>query len=352
MEVTIHINGQIGSTLGIKGVDLIDIIQQVKSQQGATSYRVLINSEGGVVDVGFDIFNYLKSLQLPLTTVGSGLVASIATVIFMAGDKRILTKGTEFMIHSPMGGVDGTADEIAEYAEHVRDAETKLIKFYTNQTGLSQDAIAPLLKNETWLTEEQAISLGFATASNEPILAKAFIINQKPNNSMTTEDKSWIEAKFAAILNSFKKPVSNIMLQDANGVSIDFPEVADGETPAIGAVANVDGQPAEGEYLMPDGSTFVFSGGALAEVIVPVDDELATLRQQLADKEAELAANATALTEKETQLTNLIKEVKELKAGITSRFDGESKKENNKTDEPVTNSAKSALENLKNKRKR
>jgi ATP-dependent protease ClpP protease subunit len=85
MEGIIYINGQIGSTPTEKGVELIDIIQQVKAQEGALSFRVHINSEGGVVDTGFDIFNYLKSLQLPITTVGSGLVASIATVIFMAG---------------------------------------------------------------------------------------------------------------------------------------------------------------------------------------------------------------------------------------------------------------------------
>lgn len=352
MEGTIYINGQIGSTPEQTGVELIDIIQQVKSQSGATSFRVHINSEGGVVDTGFDIFNYLKSLQVPITTIGSGLVASIATVIFMAGDSRILTNGTEFMIHSPMGGIDGTADQIAEYAESVRDCENKLIKFYTNQTGLSSDALAPLLRNETWLTGEQAISLGFATAQNEPILAKAFI-NLKTN--MTKEDKSWIESKFEAILNSFKKPVVNIILQDANGVSIEFPEVAEGETPAIGAMANVDGQPAEGEYIMPDGSTYVFAGGTLAEIREAEEDkanqEVEELKRQLAEKEAALEANSKTIAEQEAKITNIVKEVKELKAGITSRFDGDEKKDNKKG-EAVTNSALSALENLKNKRRK
>jgi ATP-dependent Clp endopeptidase proteolytic subunit ClpP len=354
MEGTIFINGQIGTTETQKGVELIDIIQQVKSQVGATSFRVHINSEGGVVDTGFDIFNYLKSLKLPITTVGSGLVASIATVIFMAGDKRILTTGTEFMIHSPMGGIDGTADQIEQYAQEVRDCENRLIKFYSQQTGLSSDALQPLLKNETWLTEDQATSLGFATALNEPILAKAYL-NINTDKSMTKEDKSWIEEKFSQILNSFKKPVVNIVLQDANGVSIEFPEVAEGESPEVGAIATVDGQPAEGEYVMPDGATYVFVGGALSEMIVNdenvLEEELASLRKQLAEKEAALEANAKTIAEKDAQITNIVKEVKELKAGITSRFDGEEKKDNKKGD-TVTNSALSALENLKNKRRK
>jgi ATP-dependent protease ClpP protease subunit len=354
MEGTIYINGQIGSTPEQRGVELIDVIQQVKAQVGATSYRVHINSEGGVVDTGFDIFNYLKSLGLPITTVGSGLVASIATVIFMAGDKRVLTTGTEFMIHLPMGGIDnGTADEIENYAQEVRDCENRLIKFYSQQTGLNSEALQPLLRNETWLTEDQATSLGFATLLNEPIVAKAYL--NKTEKSMTKEDKSWIEEKFQSILNSFKKQVVNIVLQDANGVSIEFPEVAEGESPEVGSIATVDGQPAEGEYLMPDGATYVFVGGALSEMIVNdesvLEDELNDLRKQLAEKEAALEASLTTITDQEAQITNIVKEVKELKAGITSRFDGEEKKENKKTDN-VVNNAKSALENLKQKRRK
>jgi ATP-dependent Clp endopeptidase proteolytic subunit ClpP len=350
MEGTIYINGQIGSTPDQKGTELIDIIQQVKSQTGATSFRVHINSEGGVVDTGFDIFNYLHSLKLPITTVGSGLVASIATVIFMVGDKRILTSGTQFMIHSPMGGIDGTADEIELYAQSVRDCETKLIKFYTNQTGLGTDAIAPLLRNETWLTEDQATSLGFATSLNEPILAKAYL-NLNNDKPMNKEDKSWIEDKFNSILNAFKKPILNIVLQDANGVAIEFAEVMEGETPTIGAIATIDGTPAEGEYIMPDGSTYIFLAGELTEIVVSGDVELDALRKQLADKEAELQASAVTIAEQEVQITNIVKEVKELKAGITSRFDGAEKKEKKEAGKVVVNDAKTALENLKNKRK-
>ena len=355
MEGTIYINGQIGSDSIQKGVELIDIIQQVKAQTGSTSFRVHINSEGGIVDTGFDIFNYLKSLQVPITTVGSGLVASIATVIFMAGDKRILTSGTQFMIHSPWGSIDGTADEIENYAQSVRDAENKLIKFYTNQTGLGSDAIAPLLRNETWLTEDQATSLGFATLLNEPILAKAYL-NLNNDKQMNKEDRSWIESKFEAIQNLFTKKIVNIVLQDNNGLEIEFPEVMDGESPAIGDVATVDGQPASGEYLMPDGSTYVFVDGALSEIKeVEVEDaaqaELEALRKQLAEKEAELQANAETIVAQDAQITNIVKEVKELKAGITSRFDGGEKKENKK-EGAIVNDAAAALANLKNKKRK
>ena len=103
----IYISGLIGTFGDEKGVELIDVISQVKKQPQATSFEVYINSEGGVVDVGFDIYNFLKSLGLPITTIGNGMVASIATVIFMAGTKRVVTPNTDFMIHLPMGGIEG-----------------------------------------------------------------------------------------------------------------------------------------------------------------------------------------------------------------------------------------------------
>jgi len=171
---------------------------------------------------------------------------------------------------------------------------------------------------------------------------------------MTKEDKSWIEEKFSAILNSFKKQIVNIVLQDANGVAIDFTEVLEGETPELGSVATIDGQPAEGEYIMPDGSTFIFVAGELTEIVlVDTNEELDALRKQLAEKEAELQANATKIAEQEETITNIVKEVKELKAGITSRFDGDKKKDKKSgDDDPIVNHAAAALENLKNKRRK
>ena len=101
MTGNIYISGQIGSFDGTPGIELIDVVSQVKKQPKATAFNVHINSEGGLVDVGFDIYHYLKSLGKPITTIGSGIVASIATVIFMAGSKRLIRENTPFMIHLP-----------------------------------------------------------------------------------------------------------------------------------------------------------------------------------------------------------------------------------------------------------
>jgi len=332
MEGNIYITGLIGSLDNETGVELIDVIQQVKKQQGATSFNVHINSEGGVVDTGFDIYNYLKSLNVPITTVGGGLVASIATVIFMAGDTRILRDNTQFMIHLPMGEVGGTADEIESYVTSVRQAEKKLIDFYKKETNTTEEAIRPLLTNETWLTNEQAINLGFATQPNLPMVARAYFNTN--NNKMTKEDKGFFTELINKILHKGQKIVS-LDLTDADGVIVTFTELLDGDKPKIDDVATVDGKPAEGEYLI-DGATYTFVGGKVTEISDSAEDpkeddvEMNALKQENESLKEQLA---TASANHETLLIDVVN----LKKQITSRFEVDGKKEPKKEKEEITN---------------
>jgi ATP-dependent Clp protease protease subunit len=149
MTGNIYISGQIGTFDGVAGVELIDVIGQVKKQPQASAFNVHINSEGGLVDVGFDIYHYLKALGKPITTIGSGIVASIATVIFMAGNQRQVRENTPFMIHLPWGGSMGTANELEQFADQLRAIEKKMVGFYKKALNLQEQALLPLLKNET-----------------------------------------------------------------------------------------------------------------------------------------------------------------------------------------------------------
>lgn len=357
MNGNIYINGLIGSFGSEIGVELIDVITQVKKQPQAQSFTVHINSEGGAVDVGFNIYEYLVNLGLPIKTVGSGLVASIATVIFMAGSERVLKENTQFMIHLPWGGVDGTAEEIESFAKEVRLVEDKLIKFYTEKLNISKEAIRPLLENETWLNNTQTLDLGVTTAKHLEIAARVYF-NSKIDKSMSKfneEDKGWFHEKFEkieALFNSNKESIKALELQDANGTTLDFADVADDAMPALEDVATVDGEPAEGDYVMPSGETYVFAGGVLTE-IKPVEEEaeedVEALKAENADLLEQIEALKTDVTEKEDSITNLSKEVKEIKAKITSSFKTE--KTDGKKEETEKSEAINALSILKEKRK-
>jgi len=349
----IYISGQIGEFDGVTGVTLIDVISQVKKQPDAISFNVHINSEGGLVDVGFDIFYYLKALGKPVTTIGSGIVASIATVIFMAGSTRMVRENTPFMIHMPWGGGAGNADELEAFTAELRNIEKKLTDFYKKELSLESEAVEPLLKNETWLSPEQLDTLGFT--NSQPVKAVAVVkTNFKPNNNdMTEKDKSWMEGLFSKVLAKFSGAKAMIV-QDANGTEIDFAGLADGDTVAVGATATVDGAPADGEYTLPDGTTYVFAAGSLTE-IKPAESgdnaELDTANARIAELEAELVAAKAETTTTTTAMASIKKEVEDLKTQIFSKYKLDGKVDPKKKTEPADRAAglKNYLETKKGK---
>lgn len=321
----IYITGEIGVE-----VHLIDVIKQVQDQKEALEYNVFINSIGGYVDVGFDIYNYLEKLNKTITTIGSGYVCSIATVIFLAGTKRILKNGVQFMIHNPSGGVEGTAEQIANYNKELINVENNLIKFYSEKTSLPKEALIPLLRNESFLTIDEAFSLGFSNEKLIENIKASFKINNKKNDkkmNLNVEDKNWLENLFTNFSKRFLKSKA-IMLIDANGTEINFPEVDEGTNPQVGDKGEINGVSVEdGTYVMPslNNASITFVGGVITEIIEenklePLKKENESLRDQL-----------TEMTEKyentNKKLTDFEIEFKELKNKFTAKFNFQVKKE-------------------------
>lgn len=309
----INIYGQIGSFDGQKGVELMDVISQVRKQPEATGFNVYIDSPGGSVDVGFDIYNYLKSLGLPIATVGEGLVASIATVIFMAGNKRIVSPDTEFMIHLPMGGIEfATASEMEDYTKRMKQVENEIVNFYSNTLNLGKEALFPLLRNETWLSDEQLIDLGFVTTSSDmQVAAIAKKSKSKINNKMT--NKKGKLRQILDILQSKGDEMVAKMIFTADEKELIFPDVEDDGVIEVGAKATFDGQPAEGEVVGQDGNTYVFEAGILTAIVEPVVEEEVT--------EDEMIEALTETLELVNELNNRVEKVEKEAVGIKTERD-------------------------------
>ena len=372
MNGNIYINGAIGTFLDEngnveeKGIELLDVIMQVKNQPKAESFTVYINSPGGYVDVGFEIYDYLKSLGKPIKTIGQGVVASIATVIFMAGNTRILKPNTDFMIHLPSGGIEGNSDEIENYSKYIKETEKRILKFYHETAGLTEAEILPLLKKETFLSGDEAYKIGFATEKVSQPEAVAYF---KPNinkKSMSTKARPSIWEEVKAILKGHK--ILNKIVFDAEGKELDFYELEDSATIEIGAKAKYDGQDANGEYKVQseeDASivlTYVFENGVLMEIQEPAPQEDPAPNEEMTALQEELDALKKQLEDKETsvvdlteQVTNLKKENKSYKEAITAIRNLESEKQpaqpakqkQNPTTEPAkTNRIAAGITNL------
>lgn len=353
MKAFIEITGVIGEQ-----TTLASVISQVKKVQNVSELEVRINSVGGLVTEGFLIYDYLKNLQLNITTIADSFCASIATVIFMAGNKRVIKPNTEFMIHAPHVQPEESlnAGQLQMYADEMLKCEKQLIDFYENNTNLTKDELKPLLQNDTYLTSEQARNFGFSNSDEIPQLKAVamYNINLDNNQKMNVEDKNWLDKQFSKIENLFKIKAKALLLQDSNGVEINFTELETGATPQVGDVATIDGQPAEGTYVMPqlEDASVVFVSGAVTEIIpyVEEEDELAKAKQRVAELEAQIETSKKDALEKENQLLNAQADFLNFKKEFSSKFKLEFEKEK-KQEEKETSTFVKALENLKNSKK-
>lgn len=271
MSNTIYISGIIG-----EDVTLIDVIRQHKALgEDTTSIDVIIDSVGGSVDVGMSIFNYLDKLE-NVTTIAKQAY-SIAASIFMAGSNRIVEEGEDvLMIHLPwVDGFSGNSYQLEGVVKELQAIENDLVNFYTNFTNIDKDTIKNLLQNDTFLSSDEAVELGFATSVKATLKAVAFYDNKSEQDTKKMSKTN----KFIKALNEFfndkiDATIQNLILQDANGDDINFEDLESDAVPQIGDKAkDSDGKAIDGERTATDGSKWVFEKGVLTEVIAPEQTE-------------------------------------------------------------------------------
>lgn len=123
---------------------------------------IRINSGGGSVFAGMAIYSVIKRHNAPTKTAYiDGLAASMASVIPLAADRVIMPANALYVIHKPLAGFMGNADEFRQRADILDKIEGQAIDIYEAKTGLSREKIAKMLKAETWLTGKEALEFGF-----------------------------------------------------------------------------------------------------------------------------------------------------------------------------------------------
>lgn len=135
---------------------------------------VTINSPGGSVVCGLAIFDALRAYRGgQVVTTARGLAASMASVIFLAGDRRAIEPNAMLMIHNPWTITTGDADAHRETADLLDKLNLRLRSIYSERTELSEDAVTTMMDKETWLDATEAVSAGFAHEVSAPAPAKA-----------------------------------------------------------------------------------------------------------------------------------------------------------------------------------
>ena len=135
---------------------------------GASKIVVPINSLGGDVFAANAIFNELMRHELPVETRVDGVAASAASLIFMAGDERIMPENATLMVHNAWTIAAGTADELRDTAEMMDKVREGIVSAY-RRSGQSEESVIEMMDATTWMTALDAQALGFCTAIEEPV---------------------------------------------------------------------------------------------------------------------------------------------------------------------------------------
>lgn len=124
---------------------------------------VHINSYGGEVAEGLAIHNSLKNHPAKVTTICDGFGCSAASVVFMAGDVRIMNPASLLMIHNAWSSASGNAKELRKAADDLEVISNASAETYRARVNIPEEQLTELLDNETWITPKDAVAWGFAT---------------------------------------------------------------------------------------------------------------------------------------------------------------------------------------------
>lgn len=135
-----------------------------------------ITSPGGDVFEGMAIYNAIAKYRDRVVVNISGVAASIASVIALAGSSLRMAEGTFFMIHNPWSGTVGEAKDLRARADTLDKIRGEILGVYQRKTGMSAEDIGAAMDATTWYTPEEAYTAGFANeiAGTGEIAALAF----------------------------------------------------------------------------------------------------------------------------------------------------------------------------------
>lgn len=239
---TINIKGTIVSDNDKPFYDMLGLTatapKDIVLPENGEPVEVIINSGGGDVYAGSEIYTALRSYAGDVTVKIVGIAASAASVIAMAGDVVEISPVAQFMIHNVSAGRRGDNRDFAHEAEVLAGFNHSIANSYVAKTGKGMAELLELMNKESWFTAEKAVEHGFAdkimfaqeeapllVASSSPVLSSEVLgklANLKQMDSSAMDMDRLADKIAERLVQKTAQPVQVIL-------------TADGMTTAIGA---------------------------------------------------------------------------------------------------------------------
>ncbi len=153
---------------------IVSQLLYLEAEDSEEPIHMYISSPGGSVMAGLAILDTMNLISAPVHTYAMGMVASMAAVLFSAGEKghRYIMPNAEVMIHQPLGGTSGQASDIEIQANHILKLKKRLYKILSQATGKHVKTIEKESDRDNYFEAEEAIKFGLADKILETITKK------------------------------------------------------------------------------------------------------------------------------------------------------------------------------------
>ena len=145
---------------GIEATCSKDIENAIEKANGE-ELEILINSPGGYVDVGSEIYTLLKDYNGKTTGKILGMAASAASVAAMGVDELLISPTARIMIHNASGVIQGDYRTMEHGSEILKDCNEAISNAYALKTGLDKETLLDLMNKETFMNAQKAKELKF-----------------------------------------------------------------------------------------------------------------------------------------------------------------------------------------------
>lgn len=153
-------------------------IKQALNEANGSDVELEINSPGGYVDAGSEIYTALKEYPGRVIAKITGQACSAASWIALAADCVEMSPTAQMMIHRASTISIGNSDDLSSALNALDSLDQSFVDLYSQKTGLDKQEVYKLMCNTTWMNAKQAVDKGFADAimfqdSNQPALVNA-----------------------------------------------------------------------------------------------------------------------------------------------------------------------------------
>lgn len=154
----VFLNGQVDGKTAKHIIDRLMYLDMESNDE----IQFYINSPGGYVTDGFAIYDTMKSLKSSVSTICSGLAASMGSILMSGGEKgkRYIQPHAKIMIHQPMGGAQGQASNIEIQAQEILKIKELSAKILAENCDQEFDKVMKDFKRDYWMDAQESLDYG------------------------------------------------------------------------------------------------------------------------------------------------------------------------------------------------